>query len=1065
MGMKRSRLCQRAVFTGVLALLVTVAVTFAAPSPAAAATVLPTGFTDTQLVSGLNRPYQMEFAPDGRLFVSQQGGRLRVIKNGALLSVPFVTVAVDSQGDRGMIGIAFDPAFTANHFVYVYYTSPTPASHNRVSRFTANGDVAVAGSEKVLIELPNLGVSTLHNGGSIHFGADGKLYISVGDNVQGAVAQSKASLLGKVLRINSDGTIPPDNPYFSALNGSFRAIWAVGLRNPYTFGIQPGTGRIFIDDVGASTWEEIDDGVAGANYGWPITEGVTTDPRFNSPLFVYGHGSTPTTGCAIAGGTFYNPAVRNFPTSYVGKYFFGDACGGWIHVLDPVAKTAQQFMSAGAGVIDVKTGPDGSLYYLARLNAVNDPGFVHKITFSAKPAIASPPVSTTVLPGEPATFTVVATGQTPLSYQWQRGGVNIAGARSASYTLSAPTLTDNGAQFRVVVTNPLGSTTSASATLTVTTNRPPTGTIVTPASGGHYNAGDTISFSASATDAEDGTLPASAYSWEVAFHHNTHTHPGPSIGPGPTGDSKSGTFVVPDTGETSTDVFYRIHLTVTDSGGRSTTSFVDVLPNTTTLNFHATPTTPNDGLQILLDDQPHLTPYAEDSVAGMKRNLAVDSPQLLDTTTYAFSGWSDGGAANHQIVTPAAVTTYTAVFVPASGDPVAAPARILDTRPDGVTVDGRFAGGGERAFGSTLELLVAGRAGLPTNATSVVLNVTATEAQGSGFITVFPCEAGRPTASNLNYVANANVSNMVIAKVGTGGLVCLFNSAATNLVVDVTGDFPAVDAFTALADPARLLDTRPDSTTLDGAYLGDGLRTTGSVQVLQVSGRAGVPVGVSSAVLNVTVDQPEIAGFITVYPCDAGIPTASNVNYVAAQTVANAVISKLSDAGTVCLFNSGATHLVVDIAGYFVDRSVVVPLGEPARLLDTRAGGNTIDGAFSGTGLRPSTGTIQLSVSGRAGIPADASAVVLNVTVDQAQGDGFITVYPTGVDRPNASNLNYLVDQTVPNAVITRLGSGGSVCLYNLGATHLVVDVAGYLTGPAPVSAGSCPADPATPPT
>ena len=377
-----------------------------------------------------------------------------------------------------------------------------------------------------------------------------------------------------------------------------------------------------------------------------------------------------------------------------------------------------------------------------------------------------------------------------------------------------------------------------------------------------------------------------------------------------------------------------------------------------------------------------------------------------------------------------------------------------------MTVDGQFAGGGERTSGSTLELLVAGRAGLPPDATSVVLNVTVTEAQGSGFITVFSCEAGRPTASNLNYVANANVSNMVIAKIGAGGLVCLFNSAATHLVVDVTGDFPAVDAFTALADPARLLDTRPDSTTFDGAYVGEGLRTTGSVQVLQVSGRAGVPAAVSSVVLNVTVDQPEIAGFITVYPCGAGIPTASNVNYVAAQTVPNAVISKLSEAGTVCLFNSGATHLVVDIAGYFVDRSVVVPLDEPARLLDTRAGGNTFDGAFSGTGLRPSTGTIQLSVSGRADIPADASAVVLNVTVDQAQGDGFITVYPTGVNRPNASNLNYRVGQTVPNAVITRLGSGGSVCLYSLGATHLVVDVAGYITGPAPVAAGSCPADP-----
>ena len=147
--MKRSRRTRRAVVPGVLALLVTVAVTFTEASPASAATVLPTGFTDTAWVSGLSRPYQMEFAPDGRLFVSQQGGRLRVIKNGVLLTTPFLTVSVDSRGDRGLIGIAFDPAFSTNHFVYVYYTAPLPVPHNRVSRFTANGDVAVAGSEKI----------------------------------------------------------------------------------------------------------------------------------------------------------------------------------------------------------------------------------------------------------------------------------------------------------------------------------------------------------------------------------------------------------------------------------------------------------------------------------------------------------------------------------------------------------------------------------------------------------------------------------------------------------------------------------------------------------------------------------------------------------------------------------------------------------------------------------------------------------------------------------------------------------------------------------------------------
>jgi glucose/arabinose dehydrogenase len=685
--MKRSRLAQRGVVTGVLALLVTVAVTFAHPSPASASTALPTGFTDAEWVSGIARPYQMEFAPDGRLFVSQQGGKLRVIKNGALLATPFVTLSVDAHGDRGLIGIAFDPAFSVNHFVYVYYTAPTPVPHSRVSRFTAAGDVAVAGSEKILIELANLGTETVHNGGSIHFGADGKLYIATGDNAQGTLSQSMTSLLGKMLRLNSDGTIPADNPFATTATGTFRAIWALGLRNPYTFGVQPGTGRILINDVGAMTWEEIDDGASGANYGWPTTEGPTTDPRFKGPLFAYNHGSTATTGCAIAGGTFYNPAVQQFPSSYVGKYFFADACSGWIRMINP-SGVAEPFLSGGDGLVDVKTGPDGSLYYLARLDGAGNPGIVHKVTFSGKPAISSPPANITVAPGQPATFTVVANGAAPLSYQWQRGGVDIAGARSASYTLQAPTLADSGAQFRVVVTNSLGSATSAIATLTVTNNRPPKGTILTPAVGTHYNAGAKITFTASATDPEDGTLPASAFAWEIIFHHNTHTHPGPGIGPGPTGNARSGTFVIPNTGETSTDVFYRIDLIVTDSGGQSSESFVDVLPHTATLTFAATPTSANDGLQILLDGQPHLTPYSEESVVSMKRTLDVVSPQLVGTTTYTFSAWSDGGASNHRINTPNVATTYTAAFVPVAGGDTTAPVVSVTAPVGGDVVSG-----------------------------------------------------------------------------------------------------------------------------------------------------------------------------------------------------------------------------------------------------------------------------------------------------------------------------------------------------------------------------------------
>jgi glucose/arabinose dehydrogenase len=408
----------------------------------------------------------MEVAPDGRIFVCQQGGSLRVIKNGVLLATPFVSLTVDSAGERGLLGIAFDPNFGANSFVYVYYTVPGSPAHNRVSRFTANGDVAVAGSETILLNLNDLSGAGNHNGGAIHFGPDGKLYIAVGENANGSNSQTLANLLGKVLRINADGTIPTDNPFFNTA-GARKEIWALGLRNPFTFAFQPGTTRLFINDVGETTWEEINDGIAGSNYGWPITEGPTTDPRFRAPLFAYGHGGTSTQGCAIAGGAFYNPAAAQFPVAYTGKYFFADLCNGWIRVLDPSNNTAADFASGISSPVDLKVGADGSLYYLARGSSA-----VFRVQYSpTNPSITSHPANQTVLQGQSATFSVTAAGTAPFTYQWQKNMVNISGANSSSYTTPATVLADNGAKFRCVVTNTSGFANSNEAMLTV--NAPP----------------------------------------------------------------------------------------------------------------------------------------------------------------------------------------------------------------------------------------------------------------------------------------------------------------------------------------------------------------------------------------------------------------------------------------------------------------------------------------------------------------------------------------------------------------------------------------------------------------
>jgi len=329
-------------------------------SPAA---TLPPGFTETEFGGSLSgAPTAMEFSPDGRLFICLQTGQVRIIKNGSLLATPFLSLSVDSSGERGLLGVAFDPNFFTNHYVYVYYTVPTFPIHNRVSRFTAAGDVTAPGSEVVILNLDNLSSATNHNGGALHFGPDGKLYIGVGENANGANAQTLSNLLGKVLRINSNGSIPTDNPFYNSATGNNRAIWALGLRNPFTFAFQPGTTRMFINDVGESTYEEINDGIAGSNYGWPVTEGPTNNPSFRSPIYFYQHDI----GCAIVGGAFYNPPVLQFPSSYLGKYFFADLCGDWIHVFNPASGMATDFASGINTPVDLHVGPDGALYYLDR---------------------------------------------------------------------------------------------------------------------------------------------------------------------------------------------------------------------------------------------------------------------------------------------------------------------------------------------------------------------------------------------------------------------------------------------------------------------------------------------------------------------------------------------------------------------------------------------------------------------------------------------------------------------------------------------------------------------------
>jgi hypothetical protein len=373
------------------------------------------------------------------------------------------------------------------------------------------------------------------------------------------------------------------------------------------------------------------------------------------------------------------------------------------------------------------------------------------------------------------------------------------------------------------------------------------------------------------------------------------------------------------------------------------------------------------------------------------------------------------------------------------------PARLMDSRGDGVTVDGQFRALGVRGKGSTTELRVTGRGGVPASASAVFLNVTAVTPQGSGFLTVFPCGASRPTASNVNYVAGDIVPNAVLAKVGSSGKVCVYTHAPTHLVVDVNGYVPAGAPIGTLV-PARLMDSRGDGVTVDGQFRALGVRGKGSTTELRVTGRGGVPASASAVFLNVTAVTPQGSGFLTVFPCGASRPTASNVNYVAGDIVPNAVLAKVGSSGKVCVYTHAPTHLVVDVNGYV---PAGAPIGTlvPARLMDSRGDGVTVDGQFRALGVRGKGSTTELRVTGRGGVPASASAVFLNVTAVTPQGSGFLTVFPCGASRPTASNVNYVAGDIVPNAVLAKVGSSGKVCVYTHAPTHLVVDVNGYVPG------------------
>ena len=368
------------------------------------------------------------------------------------------------------------------------------------------------------------------------------------------------------------------------------------------------------------------------------------------------------------------------------------------------------------------------------------------------------------------------------------------------------------------------------------------------------------------------------------------------------------------------------------------------------------------------------------------------------------------------------------------------PTRVFDTRP------------GEPAVRSVTRLKVGPGADLRVKVTdlpgvvpatgvgAVSLNLAATETSGAGFVTVYPCGV-RPTASSLNFLAGETVSNAVLTAVSGAGEVCFHSSVPVHLVADVNGWYAAGSTFNAVT-PARVFDTRPGTSGLRSVtQLKVGPSTVAEVAFTDLVGV--IPAsGVSAVSMNVAVTETEGPGFVTVYPCGTR-PTASSLNFTSGQTIPNAVISQVSATGTVCFYASASVHLIADVNGWFSTGAKLTPIN-PARVADTRPA--EAHGLRSVSKLMVGPGSVlRVKVSDLAGVvrASDVAAVSMNVTVTEASGSGFVTVYPCGT-RPTASSLNFTSGQTVANAVISPVSGAGEVCFFSSTPTHLVADINGW---------------------
>ena len=699
-------------------------------SAALAAATLPGGFAQDLVTGGLAVPTALAFLPDGRILVAEQQGTVRVYKQGALLAPPLIDIRdrVNAVGDRGLLGLAVDPDFASTGYVYLLYTyehdraRPDGPKTARLARYTAAGDAAAPSSERVLLgTLVGDGCSQYpagadclpseyigHTIADVKVAPDGSLFVSAGDAATSGTAsdaslraQDLDSAAGKVLRVDrATGAGLAGNPFWTGDARAVRSkVWASGLRNPFRFDFRPGTSVPVIGDVGWGTWEEVDLGAAGANFGWPCYEGPDIQWSFHSKptcQALYARGTSAVTpprvayprseGASITGGAFYTGA--SYPAQYRGAYFFADFIGQWIRYvhLDAAGNPVGGIQSFATGVdyvVDMEMGPDGALYYLANSGwGSTASGQLRRVRYGA--GTGTPPTITRVAPADGATgvaaSTAVAatfsedmdpasltTATVTLTRQGAASPVAAgvrydAGTRTATLTPAAPLAA--GATYTARVRGGAGGARDAGGTplaadktwsfaVAAAANTSPVATITAPDAARKFKVGDTITYAGTATDPEEGALPAARLAWRVLLHHCPGFGPSCHVHPFTAQDGAGGgSFVVPDHGD---GLAFEIVLTATDGAGLTGTASVRLEPQTVRITLATEPS----GLQVIWGGEaPAAAPLTRTAVVGSTYTITAPSPQGART----FAAWSDGGARQHDIVAGASDRTYTARY-------------------------------------------------------------------------------------------------------------------------------------------------------------------------------------------------------------------------------------------------------------------------------------------------------------------------------------------------------------------------------------------------------------------